>query len=293
MRLLDGKAAASFYQENLKSEAAEFFQKTGKKPHLAALLVGNSGPSETYVAAKMKTCESIGFKSSLIRFSETISQQELIEEIDALNADPDLHGFIVQLPLPGHLDVQQVILRIDPDKDVDGFHPVNVGRMALGQEGFVSATPWGIVKLLEYYQIATSGKHAVVLGRSHIVGMPMSLLLSRSAQSGNATVTICHSKTQNLSAITQQADIIVAAIGIPNFLKADMVKEGAVVVDVGITRISDPEKKSGYRIVGDVDFDAVKDRCEAITPVPGGVGPMTITALMMNTMKAAWKQIGS
>jgi methylenetetrahydrofolate dehydrogenase (NADP+)/methenyltetrahydrofolate cyclohydrolase len=289
--LLDGKAASAKLQDKLASGAAEFQAKTGKKPHLAAVLVGNSGPSETYVAAKMETCRKVGFDSSLIRLEASISEDELLNEIDRLNAEPDLHGFIVQLPLPDGISVNKVIERIDPSKDVDGFHPMNLGRLAKNQPAFASATPWGIIRLLEEYEIETSGKHVVILGRSQIVGLPMALLLSRNANPGNATVTICHSKTENLPKIASQADILIAALGIPEFVKANMVKPGAVVIDVGINRITDASKKSGYRLVGDVDFEQVAPICTAITPVPGGVGPMTIAALMENTLQAAWKAI--
>jgi methylenetetrahydrofolate dehydrogenase (NADP+)/methenyltetrahydrofolate cyclohydrolase len=292
MLLLDGKAASAKLQEKLAAEAAEFLAKTGKQPHLAAVLVGNSGPSETYVAAKMETCRKVGFQSSLIRFDESISEDELLKEIDKLNADPGLHGFIVQLPLPAGISVDRVIERIDPAKDVDGFHPVNLGKLAKNQPCFASATPWGIIRLMEEYGIETSGKHVVILGRSQIVGLPMALLLSRNSNPGNATVTICHSKTNNLKDIASQADILIAAIGIPEFVKADMVKPGAVVIDVGINRIPDQSKKSGFRLVGDVDYAEVAPLCSAITPVPGGVGPMTIAALMENTLMAAKRQSG-
>lgn len=292
MQILDGKKASIFYQEQLASQSLEFEAKTGKKPHLAAVLVGNSGPSETYVAAKMETCRKVGFHSSLIRFEPSISENELLLEIDKLNQDPDLHGFIVQLPLPAHIDMNKVIERIDPAKDVDGFHPVNLGKMAKGLPSFASATPWGIIKLMEYYNIETEGKHVVVLGRSQIVGLPMSLLLSRNSRPGNATVTVCHSKSRNLADMARQADILVAALGIPEFVKKEMVKEGAIVIDVGLSRVPDETRKSGYRLVGDVAFDEVASICSAITPVPGGVGPMTITALMQNTMVAARHQSG-
>jgi methylenetetrahydrofolate dehydrogenase (NADP+)/methenyltetrahydrofolate cyclohydrolase len=287
MVLLDGKTVSEKLQQKLASEAAAFLQKTGKPPHLAAVLVGNSGPSETYVAAKMETCKKLGFHSSLIRHEAAISENDLLHEIDKLNADPDLHGFIVQMPLPSHINVDRVIERIDPRKDVDGFHPMNLGRLAKNQDCFASATPWGIIRLMEEYNIETTGKHVVILGRSQIVGLPMALLMARNAKPGNATVSICHSKTQNLSSITRQADILIAAIGIPEFVKADMIKEGATVIDVGINRIPDESKKTGFRLCGDVDFDQVAPLCSAITPVPGGVGPMTIAALLENTLKAA------
>jgi methylenetetrahydrofolate dehydrogenase (NADP+)/methenyltetrahydrofolate cyclohydrolase len=293
MKILDGKEASAFYQQKLAEETQAFENQYGLKPHLAAVLVGNSGPSETYVAAKMETCKKVGFQSSLIRLPESISEQELLLEIDKLNADPGLHGFIVQLPLPKHISVDKVIERVSPLKDVDGFHPTNLGKLAKGQATFVSATPWGIVRLMEYYQIETEGKHVVVLGRSQIVGLPMSLLMARNGNPGNATVTICHSKTKNLASIASQADILIAAIGIPEFVKPEMVKEGAVVIDVGINRLADESKKSGFRLVGDVDYAAVSPKCAAITPVPGGVGPMTIAALMQNTLEAARFQMES
>ena len=292
MLILDGKAASAKLQEKLAAGAAEFLRTTGKQPHLAAVLVGSSGPSETYVAAKMETCRKVGFQSSLIRFDESISEDELLKEIDKLNADSGLHGFIVQLPLPAGISVDRVIERIDPAKDVDGFHPVNLGKLAKNQPCFASATPWGIIRLMEEYGIETSGKHVVILGRSQIVGLPMALLLSRNSSPGNATVTICHSKTKNLKEIASQADILIAALGIPEFVKADMVKPGAIVIDVGINRIPDERKKSGFRLVGDVDYAEVSAVCSAITPVPGGVGPMTIAALMENTLIAAKRQSG-
>jgi len=291
MELIDGKKAAEFFSAQLEQQTFKFEIKTGIKPHLAAILVGHSGPSETYVAAKMEACKKVGFQSSLFRFDESISEIELIAEIEKLNRDKLLHGFIVQFPLPKHISVDKVIDSIDPIKDVDGFHPINLGKMAKGQQSFASATPWGIIKLLRHYNIETEGKHVVILGRSQIVGLPMSLLLSRNSNPGNSTVTICHSKTKNIEMFTRQADIIIAALGIPKFLKADMVKEGVVVIDVGITRVPDSGKKSGYRIVGDVDFETVAPKCSAITPVPGGVGPMTIIALMENTLEAAKLQM--
>ena len=287
MKILDGKAVSAQIHEELALGAADFLRKTGIPPHLGAVLVGSSGPSETYVAAKMETCRKVGFRSSLFRFDETISEAGLLAEIDRLNADPELHGFIVQLPLPPHISVDRVIERIDPQKDVDGFHPMNLGRLAKNQTCFASATPWGIIRLMEAYQLETAGKHAVILGRSQIVGLPLALLLSRNASPGNATVTICHSKTPNPEVLTRQADILVAALGIPEFVKADMVKPGAVIIDVGINRIPDESKKSGYRLVGDVHFESVAPIASAITPVPGGVGPMTIAALMENTLRAA------
>jgi methylenetetrahydrofolate dehydrogenase (NADP+)/methenyltetrahydrofolate cyclohydrolase len=253
---------------------------------LAAVLVGNNGSSETYVNAKVKACEEVGFKSTLIRLDESVSLLKLMDVIRELNVDHDIHGILVQLPLPKHIAPEEIINTIDADKDVDGFHPTNVGRMVLGQSTFIPATPYGIVLLLEHYKINLAGKHAVVVGRSNIVGRPMSILLSGTCNAGNCTVTICHSHTSNLKEFCLSADVIVAALGKPNFIKEDMVKEGAIVIDVGITRLKDDSKKSGYRIAGDVDFENVASKCSYITPVPGGVGPMTIAALMKNTLKA-------
>jgi methylenetetrahydrofolate dehydrogenase (NADP+)/methenyltetrahydrofolate cyclohydrolase len=287
MQIIDGKKASEFFISALALETESFFQETGIRPHLAAVLVGNSGPSETYVAAKMEACKKAGFTSSLIRFEPSISEDELLKEIDILNKRVDLHGFIVQLPLPEHISVDRIIEAIDPAKDVDGFHPVNFGKLAKGQKTFVPATPLGIMKLLEHYQIETSGKHAVVLGRSQIVGLPMGLLLSANTNPGNCTVTICHSKTKELLHFTKQADILVAALGKPEFVTGDMVKTGVVVIDVGISRIPDATKKSGYRIAGDVHYESVSAVAGAITHVPGGVGPRTIVALMQNTLSAA------
>ena len=292
MLILDGKATSARLQEKLATEAAAFRAETGNAPHLAAVMVGNSGPSESYVAAKMETCKKVGFRSSLIRFPGDIPEEKLLEEIDRLNADKGLHGFIIQLPLPPHISVDRVIERIDPSKDVDGFHPMNMGRLAKNQTCFASATPWGIIRLMEAYRIETTGKHVVILGRSQIVGLPMALLLSRNGQPGNATVTICHSRTANLKEISSQADILISALGIPEFVKADMVKPGAVVIDVGINQVPDESKKSGFRLTGDVDYEEVAPLCSAITPVPGGVGPMTIAALMENTLAAARRQQG-
>jgi methylenetetrahydrofolate dehydrogenase (NADP+) / methenyltetrahydrofolate cyclohydrolase len=255
-------------------------------PHLVAVLVGNNGASETYVASKVKACQEVGFKSTLIRLEENISSLKLLDVVMDLNRDPDVHGILVQLPLPKHISEEEVINTIDPNKDVDGFHPNNIGRMILGHPTFIPATPYGIMLLLEYYKVQTRGKHAVVIGRSNIVGRPMSILLSENREQGNCTVTICHSHTKNIKEVCQSADIIVAALGRPNFVTADMVKEGAVIIDVGITRVSDATRKSGYRIAGDVDFENVAPKCSFITPVPGGVGPMTIAALMKNTFKA-------
>lgn len=265
---------------------AQLAARGQRVPHLVAILVGDNGASETYVASKVKACEEIGFKSTLIRLEDTISSLKLLDIIGELNADPDVDGILVQLPLPNHISAEEVINAIDPSKDVDGFHPSNVGKMVLGQPTFVPATPYGIMLLLEHYKIDTKGKHAVVVGRSNIVGRPMSILLSGNSNYGNCTVTICHSHTKDITAVCQTADIIVAALGKPGFVTADMVKEGAVVIDVGITRVPDATKKSGYRLRGDVDYETVAPKCAYITPVPGGVGPMTIAALMKNTFRA-------
>lgn len=287
MQILNGKKTAKEILDTLEIDVAQR-AATGKKvPHLAAILVGNDGASETYVASKVKACNQIGFISTLIHFDDKVAEQRLLEKIEELNEDMSVDGILVQLPLPSHISEKKVIESISPLKDVDGFHPENIGRMVLGEEeAFISATPHGIMLLLEHNKISTKGKHAVIIGRSHIVGRPLSILLSNNSKPGNCTVTVCHSKTINLKEICLQADIIVAALGVPKFLKVDMVKEGAVVIDVGITRVPDAGKKKGYRIVGDVDFDEVAPKCSYITPVPGGVGPMTIAALMKNTFKA-------
>jgi methylenetetrahydrofolate dehydrogenase (NADP+)/methenyltetrahydrofolate cyclohydrolase len=286
MILLDGKKTASDIKEEIALEVSNLKNKGEKTPHLAAIIVGDKGPSITYVNAKVKACERVGFKSTLIRLSEEITEKELLHEIAILNTDLHIDGFIVQLPLPKHIDEQKVLMAVSPDKDVDGFHPTNVGKMALNLPTFISATPFGILELLDRYHIETSGKHAVIIGRSHIVGAPMSILLSQKRKVGNATVTMCHSRTKNLKEITLQADIIVAAIGIPEFLKADMVKDNVTIIDVGITRLLDTSKKSGFRLVGDVDFKEVSKKSAFITPVPGGVGPMTIAMLLKNTLLA-------
>jgi methylenetetrahydrofolate dehydrogenase (NADP+) / methenyltetrahydrofolate cyclohydrolase len=286
MILLDGKKTAADIKAEIALEVSAMIERGHKKPHLAAIIVGNDGASLTYVNAKVKACERVGFESTLIRLSENITEADLLNEIAILNIDKDIDGFIVQLPLPKHIDEQKILMAVDPDKDVDGFHPMNVGKMALNLPTFISATPFGILELLDRYNVQTSGKHVVVLGRSHIVGSPMSILLSQKRKVGDATVTICHSRTKNLKEITLQADIIVAAIGIPEFLKADMIKENVTVIDVGITRLADSSKQSGYRLVGDVAFDEVSQKCDFITPVPGGVGPMTIAMLLKNTLLA-------
>ena len=283
MQILDGKKAAQAIKDDLKIDVAQRAIEGKKIPHLAAILVGNNGASETYVAAKVKACEETGFKSTLIRFEETVSENKLLEKINELNTDPDVDGILVQLPLPKHISDENVINEISPEKDVDGFHPVNIGKMVQGLPSFIPATPYGIMLLLKHYKIDTKGKHAIVIGRSNIVGRPMSILLSGNSNPGNCTVTICHSHTKNLQEICLQGDIIVAALGRAEFVKADMVKEGAIVIDVGITRTEDATRKSGFKLKGDVDFDAVSPKSSWITPVPGGVGPMTIAALMKNT----------
>ncbi|HEX3080759.1 MAG TPA: tetrahydrofolate dehydrogenase/cyclohydrolase catalytic domain-containing protein [Puia sp.] len=286
MQILDGQLTARTIKENLKMEVAAMLAEGKKIPHLAAVLVGNNGASETYVAAKVKACAEIGFKSTMIRLDDSISETKLLSVIDDLNGDMDVDGILVQLPLPNHISDEKIILAIDPDKDVDGFHPVNVGKLVLGTPSFISATPHGIMLLLEHYKIVTAGKSAAVIGRSNIVGRPMSILLSANTNPGNCTVTLCHSKTNNLGEICRASDIIVAALGKPEFLKADMVREGAVGIDVGITRVPDSSKKSGFALKGDVAFAEVSPKCSFITPVPGGVGPMTIAALMKNTFTA-------
>ena len=285
-RLLDGKLVAKALKESIKKEIAEMVDRGEDGPHLAAVIVGNDPASETYVASKEKAARGVGMVSSVYRYPEDTTEKELMDVIDFLNRDPEITGFIVQLPLPKHINEEKIIERIKPSKDVDGFNPVNVGKMAIGQPGFVSATPAGIMEILRYYNIDTEGKNCVVLGRSNIVGSPMSILMSKKSNPGNATVTLCHSKTQNLEEITRKADILIAAIGSPQFVKADMVKEGAVVIDVGIHRVEDKSAKKGYKLVGDVDFEAVKNKASYITPVPGGVGPMTIASLLNNTLKA-------
>ena len=286
MNLLDGKKAAQAIKDELKIDVAQLTSEGKKIPHLVAVLMGTDGASETYVAAKVKACDEVGFKSTLIRFTKNEPANQLFEKIHELNHDPDVDGILVQLPLPGHIDEKQIIDAIDPDKDVDGFHPVSVGKMVQGLPSFVAATPLGIMLLLKYYKIETKGKHAVVVGRSNIVGRPISILLNNNTDPGNCTVTVCHSKTTDIQSICLQADIIIAAIGKAKFITADMVKEGAVVIDVGITRVPDDSKKRGYRLQGDVDFENVAPKCSWITPVPGGVGPMTIAALLQNTFQS-------
>jgi methylenetetrahydrofolate dehydrogenase (NADP+) / methenyltetrahydrofolate cyclohydrolase len=287
MQILDGKIVAQAVKDDLKQKV-DAAKKQGKKtPHLAAILIGNNGASETYVAAKVKTCEEIGYHSTLIRFDNTVTEEELLKTIQELNEDDSVDGILVQLPLPKQVSEEKVINTIVPEKDVDGFHPSNIGKMVQGQPAYIPATPYGILLLLEYYKIETKGKHAVVIGRSNIVGRPMSILLSQNTTTGNCTVTLCHSHTKNLKEICLQADIIVAALGKPEFLTADMVKEGAIIIDVGITRVEDSTKKKGFAIKGDVHFETVAPKCSYITPVPGGVGAMTIAALMKNTFIAA------
>lgn len=282
MVLIDGKKISDLLKSEIAAEVAQITASGKRAPHLAAVLVGHDGGSETYVAAKVKACEAVGFESTLIRFEDTVSENELLQCIDQLNQNPAIDGFIVQLPLPRHISEEKVIERIDPKKDVDGFHPVNVGRVVAGMPAFVSATPFGIMELLRRYKIETSGKNCVVIGRSNIVGRPMSILLSQKGV--DCTVTLCHSRTKNLKEVCAQADIIVAALGLPEFLTADMVKEGAVVVDVGTTRVPSDQTKSGWKLKGDVKFDEVAPKCSYITPVPGGVGPMTIASLLYNTL---------
>ncbi|HNP91904.1 bifunctional methylenetetrahydrofolate dehydrogenase/methenyltetrahydrofolate cyclohydrolase FolD [Macellibacteroides fermentans] len=291
MQLLDGKAVAAQMKQEIAAEVAQIKANGGKVPHLAAILVGHDGGSETYVASKVKTCEEVGFKSSLIRYEEEVTEEELLRKVDELNNDPDVDGFIVQLPLPAHISEQKVIEAVDYRKDVDGFHPINVGRMAIGLPCFVSATPAGILELLKRYNIETKGKHCVVLGRSNIVGKPMATLMMQKAYPGDCTVTVCHSRSENLKEMCLAADIIIVALGVPEFLKEDMVKKGAVIVDVGTTRMPSSVTKSGYKLTGDVKFDEVAPKCSYITPVPGGVGPMTIISLMRNTLLAGKKAI--
>lgn len=286
MQILDGKKAAQAIKEKLGIDVAQRAAEGKKIPHLAAILVGRNGASETYVAAKVKACEEVGIKSTLIRLEDDISENKLLDKIEQLNDDTDIDGILVQLPLPKHISDENVINTIVPDKDVDGFHPVNIGKMVQGQPTFIPATPHGIMLMLEHYRIETKGKHAVVIGRSNIVGRPMSILLSENNNPGNCTVTICHSQTKNLKEVCLLGDIIVAALGRPEFVTADMVKEGAIVIDVGITRVEDASKKSGFKLKGDVDFDNVSLRSSWITPVPGGVGPMTIAALLKNTFRS-------
>ena len=290
-QILDGRKISTEIKQEIAREVAEMVKNTGRRPHLSAILVGHDGGSEAYMASKVKSCEEVGFGSSLIRLDSDVTEERLLQEIDRLNSDDSVDGFIIQLPLPKHIDEQKVIERIDYRKDVDGFHPINVGRMSIGLPCFVSATPQGIVELLRRYAIPTRGKHCVVLGRSNIVGKPIAQLLMQKGEPGDCTVTVCHSRTPNIKEVCLSADIIIAALGSPEFVTADMVKKGAVLVDVGTTRVPDATKKSGARLVGDVKFDEFAPLCSYITPVPGGVGPMTIVSLMMNTLKAAKKEV--
>ena len=286
MTILDGKKTSEALKQEIAKEVKQLKAEGKKVPHLAAILVGDDGASLTYVGSKVKACEQVGFESTLVKLPANISEEALLQEIEKLNANPEIDGYIVQLPLPKHIDEQKILLAIDPTKDVDGFHPANFGRMALDMEAFIPATPFGIMELLKRYEVPTKGKHVVVVGRSHIVGRPISILLSQKGAQGNATVTLTHSHTPNLAELTRQADIVVMALGIPEFLKGNMVKEGVTVIDVGITRLKDDSTHKGYRIVGDVAFDEVKEKASYITPVPGGVGPMTIAMLLKNTLLA-------
>ena len=291
--IIDGKTTSLAIKDEIAEKVKQIVKDGGKVPHLAAVLVGDDGASQTYVNGKVKAFEYVGFKSSLLKFESDISEAELLEVVDKLNNEDDIDGYIVQLPLPKHISPQKVIERIKPEKDVDGFHPVNVGRMVLGLPAYISATPFGILKLLERYKIDTEGKECVIIGRSDIVGTPMSNLLSRKTYPGNCTVTLCHSRTKDIKALSKNADIVIAALGKPEFLTADMVKEGAVVIDVGVTRVPDASKKRGYALKGDVKFDEVSEKASYITPVPGGVGPMTIASLLYNTLMASQKAIYS
>ena len=284
--IIDGKKISTLIKEEIKNQVEKIIFKGGRAPHLAAVLVGEDGASLTYVSNKVASCKQVGFKSSLINLPYEIKEEKLLREITRLNNEKEVDGFIVQLPLPKHIDEDKVLLAINPKKDVDGFHPTNFGKMALDMETFVSATPYGIIELLERYNIDTNGKHTVVIGRSNIVGRPISILMSRKAKLGNSTVTVVHSRTKNLEFFTKNADIIISALGVPNFLKANMVKDGVVIIDVGITRVKDLNKTKGYVLKGDADFESVKEKASYITPVPGGVGPMTIVSLIQNTLKA-------
>lgn len=290
MVLLDGKKVSNDIKNEIAEQVKRMKANGEKAPHLAAIIVGNDGASLTYVASKVKACERVGFDSTMVRMSNTTSEIELLEKIRELNENPDIDGFIIQLPLPEQIDTQKVLLAVDPNKDVDGFHPMNFGRMALDMSTFIPATPFGILELLDRYGVDTQGKHTVVIGRSHIVGRPMSILMGRKGFPGNSTVTLTHSHTKNITQITSQADIIISALGVPNFLKAEMVKDDVVIIDVGITRVPDDTTEKGYRITGDVDFENVSKKASFITPVPGGVGPMTIAMLLKNTLLARERQ---
>lgn len=291
MELIDGKKISLQLQEEIAADVKQFVAAGGKVPHLAAVLVGEDPASQAYVGSKVKTCEKVGFKSTLVKFPSSISEQELLNKLDELNNDKDIDGYIVQLPLPKHISEHKIIEAVKPSKDVDGFHPINIGRLVLDLPTYVSATPYGITLLLERYNIETSGKNCVVIGRSHIVGSPMSILMAKNSKFANCTVTLCHSRTKDLKAHCLNADIIIAAIGKPNFVTADMVKQGCVIIDVGINRVDDPSLPKGYKLVGDVDFDNCAPKCSYITPVPGGVGPMTIASLLKNTLLATKKEI--
>ncbi|MDQ3394995.1 MAG: bifunctional 5,10-methylene-tetrahydrofolate dehydrogenase/5,10-methylene-tetrahydrofolate cyclohydrolase [Bacteroidota bacterium] len=289
MIILDGKKTSQEIKNEIAEKVKQIKEEGGKIPHLAAILVGNDGASETYVGSKVKSCHEVGFKSTLVRFEDSVSEEVLLAVVQKINDDEDIDGLIVQLPIPKHISVQKVTDKIRPEKDVDGFHPINVGRMAKNLPAFISATPFGIIQLLERYKIDTAGKHCVVIGRSEIVGSPMSILMARNTYPGNCTVTLCHSKTKNLKEFALSADILIVALGRAEFVTADMVKEGAVVIDVGITRVVDGTKRSGFALKGDVKYDEVAPKCSAITPVPGGVGPMTIASLLYNTLQASRK----
>jgi methylenetetrahydrofolate dehydrogenase (NADP+)/methenyltetrahydrofolate cyclohydrolase len=293
MTILDGKKTSQEIKNEIAEKVRKIKEEGGKTPHLAAVLVGNDGASESYVSSKVKSCFEVGFKSTLKRFDDNISEEELLEAVEKINADEDIDGLIVQLPLPKHISVQKITDKIKPEKDVDGFHPVNVGKMAKNLSSYIAATPFGILQLLERYKIETSGKHCVVIGRSEIVGSPMSILMARNTYPGNCTVTLCHSRTKNLPEVARSADILIVALGKAEFVTADMVKEGAVVIDVGITRVLDGTKKSGFALKGDVKFDEVAEKCSYITPVPRGVGPMTIASLLWNTLQASQKIFSS
>lgn len=286
MEILDGKKISNQIKEEIAVEVAQMKERDEKVPHLAAVLVGNDGASLTYVGSKVRSCKKIGFESTLIHLPEDTTEEALLKQVAKLNTNPDIDGYIVQLPLPKHIDEQKVLLAINPDKDVDGFHPTNFGKMALDMESFIPATPFGIMELLRRYNVETEGKHTVVIGRSHIVGRPISILMSQKGKAADSTVTLTHSRTKDLKALTLQADIVVSALGVPNFLKADMVKDGVVIIDVGITRVPDESREKGYYITGDVDFENVGKKASHITPVPGGVGPMTIAMLLQNTLLA-------
>ncbi|MBT8206415.1 MAG: bifunctional methylenetetrahydrofolate dehydrogenase/methenyltetrahydrofolate cyclohydrolase FolD [Eudoraea sp.] len=286
MVLLDGKKISNQIKEEIAAEVAQMKERGEKVPHLAAVLVGNDGASLTYVGSKVRSCKRIGFESTLKHLPEETTEDALLDLVNQLNEDPDIDGYIVQLPLPKHINEEKILMAVHPDKDVDGFHPMNFGKMALDMETFISATPYGIMELLKRYNVDTEGKHAVIIGRSHIVGRPISILMSQKGKAANATVTLTHSRTKDIGSLTRQADIVVSALGVPNFLKADMVKEGAVIIDVGITRVPDSSRERGYYITGDVDFENVSPKASYITPVPGGVGPMTIAMLLKNTLIA-------